>query len=334
MNGRQVAAVVAAVALIAGAFGIRRVLDDGDDGTTDPTETTTATPARSGEVVCITELAAVCDELRSTDPELTVRTESAFATLDRLAAQDDGIVPTWVTVAPFPAMVDSLRAGNNRDPFELESTEVAASQLAIAVPATSPAGRAEAIAATCGPNTWRCVGDADNWQSLGVETDVELKIGIGDADRSVVALASLAIAAAGYFDLPDVSSSSLQADPAFGTWLGRLARSASLSSLSGGTPLPTMLTRPGAVNVAATSVAEVAAFPATTTGAEVNYPEPAMWLQAVVARPAGTEPPEPLTSTAAEVLVAAGWDEADQAGNPLPSASTMLALRVLWQEAV
>ena len=71
MTGKRIGAVLVAVALIAGAVLLRtNVLDD--DEPTDSTNTTTPTTevaTAAGEVICITELDAVCralgDQLRT-----------------------------------------------------------------------------------------------------------------------------------------------------------------------------------------------------------------------------------------------------------------------------
>jgi hypothetical protein len=96
-----------------------------------------------------------------------------------------------------------------------------------------------------------------------------------------------------------------------------------------------MLTRPSAVNVAAVNGADIAQLsPANAAAVGVNYPAPAMWLQAVVATPADGAAPDGLADTADRILRELGWEPASAAGDPLPSANTMLALRKLWQEAV
>jgi hypothetical protein len=58
-----------------------------------------------------------------------------------------------------------------------------------------------------------------------------------------------------------------------------------------------------------------------------------MWLQAVLAAPAGAEVPDGLARDSARGLLAAGWDPPEDAAQPLPSATTMIALRQLWEEA-
>jgi hypothetical protein len=153
---------------------------------------------------------------------------------------------------------------------------------------------------------------------------------LGVVDREAAALASFADAVAGYLGTPDITSSVL-GDPAFIAWLRRLSGAVDESRLSAGTPLGTMVTRAGALDVAATTVAEHAALGARAGEFDASYPEPSMWLQAVLAASEGTAVPDDLGGLAAEAL--AGWDAPTAATQPVPSASTMLALRTLWQEA-
>ena len=329
MNAQRLAAVVATIALIAGAFAVRRMIDD-DDGAAadDPTVTTAGRSEPAGEVVCITELEAVCVALAGA-PGLTASTEPALDTLDRLAALDENAAaPVWVTVEPFPAMVDALRANAGDDAAGWTIEPIGATQLAVAV----RAGRLAGLEAACADRpTWRCIGDAESFADLGGTGNVS--VGFGDADRSAAALAGLAAAAAGYFDRTDVLQSDFDAEPGFRVWFRRLVTSTSLTSLSGGSPLATMLTRP-AVTVASTYDAQLAALPAAASRAEVNYPRPAMWLQAVVATPTGAAAPGDLVDDAGATLREAGWEPAAAADVALLRPNTMLALRTLWQEAV
>ncbi len=138
--------MLAAVVLIAAAFLVRRnVLDDDEESISSggSAVATTAAASSSGTVVCITELAAACAAIEDAHPELSVTVEPAGTTLDRLAALADGEeVPVWLTVAPFPAMVDSLRAAAGLTPLGATGDVIAATQLAVATPARRPGRRA------------------------------------------------------------------------------------------------------------------------------------------------------------------------------------------------
>ena len=333
MTLKRIGAVVVAVALVAGALLVRRtVLDDDDDTISGGTVVTTQPAAViSGELLCITELAALCAGLRAEFPELTVTVEDAGATLDALAAlPDDATRPLWVTIQPFPAMVDELRVASGDEPFGAITEPVGASRLAVA----TQTGRAGVLSATCADRPlWACVGEDAGapWTDLGGDAAWgRVRPALGDVDGQAIALASFAVAVAGYVGRPDIRSSDWRDDPAFAPWLRRLAGAVSLSSLSSITPLATMERRPSALDIAATSDAEVAAVGGELF--DVNYPEPSMWVEAVVAVPEGTSAPEGLTAALTAALSASGWDPPASAAQPLPGPTTMLALRGQWQE--
>jgi hypothetical protein len=307
-----VATVVVAIALIVGAFFLRRNVIEGGDDEPDATDG----PDPAAELVCVTELEAVCDTLAAADPELAVTVEAARVTLDRAAAGES--VPLWLTFEPFPAMAGSLAAGD----------VLAASELAIG----TPPGRRDVLAAKCVDQPlWRCVGDlaGDEWGEVpGV-----IEPSVGDAGRSASGLASFASAVAGYFDTTQLSRTVWETEPQFIPWVQRLVRAVPVEELTAGTPVATMLTRPSAVNVAGTSDAEINALGEPGTDVERSYPEPSMWVQAVLAAPAGAGIPQDLATDAAAALLAAGWAPPDPTTQtPLPSATTMLALRGLWEE--
>jgi hypothetical protein len=141
------------------------------------------------------------------------------------------------------------------------------------------------------------------------------------------------VGVAGYFGTPSISRTAWEADPAFIPWLRRLADAVSPSALSAGTPLATMVTRAGALDIAATTAAERTALGATADRYDASYPEPSMSVEAVVAVPGGIAVPDDVAAIATATLVDSGWDAAAADDESLPSASTMLALRTLWQEA-
>ena len=310
MIGRRLATVVVAAAMIVGAFLVRRNVIEGDDDA-DAGEA----PAPASELVCLTELANVCTAVAEANEELEVTVEDAGETLDRLAEGDS--VPLWLTFEPFPAMAGSLASGD----------VLAASELAVA---TRPE-HAEELSARCDDQVlWRCIGDlvGEEWD----DGSGRIAPSVGDAGNSAAALASFASTVAGYFNTVELNRGLWENDPAFLGWVRGLVRAVPLTSLTAGTPVATMLTRP-AVSVAATSDAEVAALGARGEEAERSYPEPSMWLQAVLAAPAGADVPQDLAADAAAALLAAGWDRPDPATQtPLPSANTMLALRQLWED--
>jgi hypothetical protein len=322
-------AVAVAVVLVVGAFFVRRDVIEGDDDNgngTDPTE----------ELVCITELADVCETYAAGDGSLQVTIEDAGVTLDRLASLgDDEAAPLWLTVEPYPAMVDSIRTGARAEPFGFTTTVLGASQLGVALP---PDGRLDVLIAACGTQPlWRCIGaDAGApWTEVGGEARWgTIRPAFGDVNDSALALASFASSVAGYFGDTEISRSRWEADTAaFTPWVRGLASTASGVSLSGGSALGTMATRPSALDIAATAGFELATVDANAERFASNYPAPEMWLQAVLAAPGGAAAPGDLASDLTEQLGGFGWDDAATATAALPNAATMLALRAYWQDA-
>jgi hypothetical protein len=309
MIARRLATVVVAAAMIVGALLIRRNVIEGDEGDDDPS----SPPAEeASELVCVKELEEVCAELRVQG--LTITIEEAGTTLDRLV--DNEPVSLWLTFEPFPAMAQSMQSGD----------VLAASELAVAV----PEGYLDALVGRCGDQAlWRCIGDIAGEEWGDVPGRVEPSV--GDVGTSATALASFANAVAGYFGTAQFNNVDLQ-DPVFLTWVRPLVQAVPVEELSGGTPVATMLTRPSAVNVAATSDAEIAGLGARSGELESSYPEPSMWLQAVLAAPEGADVPQDLAAEATAALRAGGWAMPDPAQTPLPSANTMVAVRQLWED--
>ena len=340
MTARRIVAVLAAVILIGGALLVRNAIDDdeADPGGPTPsiaTGTTPDTATDAAAIICSTEVAAACAAIDAAHPALDVSVEPAGRTLDRFGALPDGSEPTvWLTVAPFPAMVDALRTGAGLDPFGGTADVLAATPLVVATPT---GGRAEVLATGCaGAPLWRCIGDhaGGPWTDIGGDASWRtLRPSLGVVETDATALGSFATAVAGYLGTPSISRSAWEADPSFIPWLRRLAGAVSPSALSAGTPLATMATRAGALDIAATTEAARAALGATADRFDASYPEPSMWLESVLAVPDGVAVPDDIAVIATGALADAGWDGAATATQSLPSASTMLALRTLWQEA-
>jgi hypothetical protein len=231
-------------------------------------------------------------------------------------------------------MVDSIRSSTAADPLECAGTALGASRLGVALP---PDGRLEVLTAACATDPlWRCIGDNAGapWTELGGEAAWgTLRPAFGDVDDSALGLASFAASVAGYFGDAEISRSRWESDPGFISWVRRLAGVASGVSLSGGSALGTMATRPSALDIAATAEFELAALDATGERFAPNYPAPEMWLQAVLAVPGGEDAPDDVSSEVGSLLATGGWTEPETATTPLPGASTMLALRALWEDA-
>lgn len=330
MIGRRIGAAVAAVALIVGALFARNALED-DDAAADNDDDS---PSASSELVCATELGDVCRSISAAHPDIAITVEDAGVTLERLAEVDDvDDVPPWLTIDPFPGMVDELRRGTGREPIAADATPVASTRLALGLPADP---QAEILAEACvGAPLWRCVGEraGDEWDEIGGQAQwATIDPSLGDVEASALGLASLANAVSGYFGDADVSVSRWESDPTFTPWLRRLGRAVSLSQLSGRSALATMIIRESAVDIAATTDAEVSAQGATGAALGIQYPEPSMSALAVLAVPGGQSAPGGLADDLARALAEAGWEPPAAAGTSLPGPGVMVALRKLWAE--
>ena len=339
MNGKRLGAVVLAIVLVAGAFYVRNNVIEDDGSEADPPSSTVNEPDRGDAtaLICITELRDVCTALTTEHPDLAITVEPAGATLDRLAGLDDPAdAPLWLTIDPYPAMIDVARELRSAGPVGAEITVVGASQLGIAFPLSDPSYGATLEAHCPDVALWRCIGDNAGapWSEIGGAVSWgRLRPSFGDVSGSALGLASLAAAVAGYLGEGEVTRSRWEADASFTAWFRRLSSASENAAMSGGTPLRTMATRP-ALDIAATAAFEVAAIDAAGSRFELNYPEPQMWVQAVIATPPGVTAPDGLAADVGASLTRAGWGTPDSAGGPLPNASTLLALRAFWNDAV
>jgi hypothetical protein len=336
VTAKRIGAVLVAVALIVIALVVRRtVLDDDESVVLGPGSSTTAPPTAATELVCASELAAPCRALGERFPELDVRVEPAGTTLDALA-DPERPTPLWATLRPFPEMVDVVRP---RDPVGYTTEPLAASQLTIATPhpPSGGSGRFDALRTGCeGEALWACIGDHAGapWTELGGDPSLgTVRPSVGLVEREAVALASFANAVAGYFGTPDIDPAAF-GDASFVAWARRLAGAVPGSAISAGTPLATMVTRGGELDIAATTVVEVENLMLSRPdlAIDLNYPETTMWVEAVLAVPRGAAAPDGLADALTSELGRVGWFEASDATEGVPDATTMVALRQLWRD--
>ena len=323
MIAKRLGAIIIAVVLISGAWLIRdRVIDDrggsGDDGDA---------PRAGGEIVCVTDLRDACMALDRERDDLEVRIEDAGTTLDALAALDDvADAPMWITVAPFPAMVDDLRKAARKEPLGTEQIGVASAPIALVV----LDDRASVLTAACGdPLDWECVGEAagNSWVEIGgQESWRDVRPAFAPID-SAIGLLGTADAVVGYFGASPIQIE----DPDFVSWARRLARAVPASALSGGTPISTIQTRASALDIAVGATAELS----DTSGATLTpqYAEPMIRADVLVAVPENASAPSGIIDDLGRLLVTEGpWDPASADPNPLPSAREMLAIREAWKD--
>ena len=119
MTGKRIGALAVAVVLIAGALLLRNsVLDDDADEPTGSTTATTDAATAAGELICITELDAVCRDLGAALPDLDVQVQDAGVTLDSLATLPDDAPRSGVADDPAvpgdARLVAHARTGSSR----------------------------------------------------------------------------------------------------------------------------------------------------------------------------------------------------------------------------
>jgi hypothetical protein len=243
---KRIAALIAAVAMVAGAWAIRSRIDRGPEP-----------PVR---LTCSTELQDVCTEL----PEevATVTIEAPGQTAARLVAADEGADPefdVWLTSGPWPEMVRDQREFD-RVPGDVlgDASEVLArSPVVLMVPAEQ---RAQLESDCGGTVTWPCVLDPNT----GIPT------GVSGTDRTD-GLLSLANAAAGTLGDTRYDSSALE-DAAVRSWLGDLRSDG--RSLGDRTALETALVQQGRYRAVGALEADALRLAATRDDWSPIYPDP------------------------------------------------------------
>jgi hypothetical protein len=319
MKGKQVGAFALAVALIAGAWLIRTRVIDGD-GTASPRE-----PSTASTVVCVTELTKACRSALAGRTDVTLRIESANSTLERLGAEDQPSDEIWITMQPFPDMVERLRAQNRNVAAEATVQSLASSPLALVVAAS----RAESLQIGCQkPVDWRCLGNAagNPWSDLDADA-ASGNVRPAFAPHPDTAIGQLGVAGAmlGYFG----GSSIDRNDTGLITWSRNLSRASNPSIVAGSTAIAVMQTRPSAFDIAIGARAELADLDDSRFAVVQASPDVSIDIVAVV--PNGSSVPDDLNITIQSALVESGWS-APQSGASSISADDMLLVRTLWEE--
>lgn len=222
---RRVLAVLGAGAMIGLALLIRGVFIDGDGvdlgggnggGGGGPTH-----------VICATELEAACESLADEDDGFTFEVEDAGDTAARLTDPEfdarEADVDAWLTLEPWPGLVEIRRGQAQSGPAIEEPSEVLASS-ALAV--LGPEERLTALAAACDDEiTWTCLGDiaGEEWDQHGGEGAWrDINVGYATPTRHAAGLVVLGQAASDYFGTTEFASNDF--DAAFRSWLRDLDR--------------------------------------------------------------------------------------------------------------
>ena len=220
MIAKRLIAALCAVGLILGAWVVRDRVIEGDGSSTAAADGS----GNDNVVVCASELRDVCravaDDLG--DDIAIPQIANAGDTLDDLSTTD-GAAPMWITLAPFPRMVDEVRTARGLDPINHTEQPLASSPHAAVVRPDST----DTLVQACGnPVDLACLAD----QTQLSPTFAPLDTGIG----TLGVAAAVAAHGDGVVDLSDVQ---------FLVWARRL-EAAGAHSLSGGTAIQTIQTRP------------------------------------------------------------------------------------------
>lgn len=333
MWARRIAALVLAAGLVAAAFVVRDRRSssgsaDGPGTTTGGTGAPGSAPNTGFTLVCVTELRAACEGAALGD-KVTVRVEDAGTTADALvAAADPGdVADAWLTIDPWPTLVDQRRqAGNLAGLYGAGAPSVAHSPIGVAVRLP----RDTVLAAACGGAiTLTCAVDKGGtaWATLegGSLTWQKVRPSVDDPERSGTGLAALAAAVREQRKDSGLTLGELEGDPAFGSWLGRIER----SNLTAGTALAQSIAQPRfdvvlvpqAVFTSTAGTAGKFVFGGTST------------YEASVALAIRTDaaPPKGLADALTAQLTTGGWTAGAPTKAPL-DASLTAGIQRIWKD--
>ena len=340
---RTVLALIAAVAMIAGAAFVRSGGAGGGGGIGPLPSRTKLT------VVCVTELAAACRALGSAATFTIAEAGDTAAEL----SDDAGLTPdAWLTLAPWPQLVNENRQRQGLDPLSPAApTSLGRSPLVLAM----WSDRAEVLAETCGGEVaWPCLGEHAGrpWVDVGGQSGWgPLKPGHADPSSSASGLLVLGQAVSQFLGRSDFNARDLE-DDALLSWLTRLEQGIPGFGSAGNGPLREMV-QFGRARFDAVGTTEAEAGPLLERSAQrakdvrLMYPEPLVVATAVLAPlRAGVEErlAEDVGGPILQVLAEEGWRVEGQppaAGvgaqplpdtDNLPAAGALEALRVRTEE--
>lgn len=308
----RVVAVLAAVAMVAGALFARGRLDDRKERT--------STTLR---LVCDVALADACNALAEGNSTVEVTTEPAATTADaltKLAPGKKAAFDGWLVTAPWPAIVKEARGRDGKSSIVTAGNVLARSPVVLAVRAS----RRVVLNAACNEDPgWKCIGDlaGKRWAELPSGQGQLGTVTPGHPPVSTVAgLTVMGSATVGYFDgtlsgepsglMPlDLSRTDLE-EEGFQSWLDRLEQAIPERPPS---PFQTLLQRPTAFDVVGALEAEAGPLLATAASTKpvLLYPSPVTTADVVLATTGGRPAELLITLLAAksgrEALATTGW---------------------------
>jgi len=314
---RRAAALLAAVAMVVGAFALRSARDDGnEDG--DPAHT----DGDPTTLVCAADLAEVC---RAAGVEV-VDAPVAGETADALIGSVPLGASAWLTTS---AWIDLVRSERERLGEEA-SVDVAGEPLASTPVAVAVwEDRAVELVARCGLPvgqlpSWRCFAER-----LGEDLPGGDRVRLVSPDaESAGGLVVAAAQAGGLLGLDDFASNDFESGD-FRLLADRLAAG------QVGAPVRLMSTRgPGEATGAGTLRADAVDVPPRFgTRILVGAADPPYRADVVLVTREGQDVPDDVRRSLSEALLAAGWDRPVPSMAPLPAGGVLAAIRTLWSQS-
>ena len=329
-------AVLAALAMVGGAWWIRQSVIDGDDG------------GGGGDTVvlrCGSDLRAVCTRLAEEDDSIRLSVEDEGTTADRLAQEGETAdFEAWLAAGPWAGIVadDRQQNGLQGDVLGAPSRVLARSPVTL----VGPADRMRALTEHCGSTpAWACIGDSSGqpWTAIGGQQawgTFRAGLSAPDTGTGLVALSQAVSSHVGSssWDRLDLEESS--------PWLSQLVGAAVVAP----DPLSVLLTRPGTMSVVGPLEQESGPELATAANRDrftLLYPEPMVTADVTLIPAAGGDAGDLLERIGpdrlADALAAEGWRVTDRPaadgidggrdlpdGAGLPSAGALQALRDEW----
>ena len=341
---RTLLALIAAAAMIAGALYVRG--DLGGGGGVGPLG---GDPDAS--VVCVTELAEVCEALEAEG--LTVTVEEAGVTAARLSGATIGDDDAWLTLAPWDAIVAETRQRNTLNPLPRGDGAVYARSPLVTAVWTE---RAAVLDRRCQPAlSWPCVARfaGRRWSDAGGESQWgQVKPGFADPAENATGLLAAGQVASQLLGKSTFSARDIDGDK----FLGQLTAIEDAMPSAGAGPKPfqqQLQFGPGRFDVVVTTEAEAAPLlersPNRKGQLMLRYLEPVAVANVVLAPLQSADRADRVREVVGEAglaaLAEAGWRVAGQppargvptepalpAKTNLPSAGALEALRVRWGE--
>lgn len=311
-------AALAALALVVGAFAVRGLLagDDGDDA--GPDDRDGGSPGGDLRVLCDADLGeATCAAVGQLDGVEVSRPTPARDALV-LLSEPEPDYDAWLTVDPWPGVLEAARQAAGQAPVTGEAVPVASGTLAVLLDPTSDLACAD-------PADWACL-------TQGVRPPV----GLPDPDTAVGAVV-LGHAAVGLVGGTDFGIGAVRDDPAVGDVLLDTVGAVPAAQRRATAAQVPALSQPGNLSAAVTLDGLAEATAASNQGRQRGLATLALAPEAtvgVVLAPIGDRGADALDTlgdalldeTVREALAGAGWDGGAATTTGLPDPDVLYAL--------